>query len=153
MGQIHLSDVIVLYIYFDLGEINERASGFVDKEKEVLITVAEKIGSTLGQVAALGQVARKASRAMANQCVGNSNASRARNPLKPSGLSAMAHGARRVRRAADKIWNARHKKTILTCYAAKPRNLYKVCASLRWRSNTRSRGQLFGSSMLFLFWR
>ena len=37
----------------------KRAS-FVDKEKQVLVTVAEKIGSTLGQVAALGQVAKKA---------------------------------------------------------------------------------------------
>jgi hypothetical protein len=36
---------------------------FVDKEKQVLVTVAEKIGSTLGQVAALGQVAKKATRA------------------------------------------------------------------------------------------
>ena len=41
----------------------KRAASFVDKEKEVLITVAEKIGSTLGQVAALGQAAKKASRA------------------------------------------------------------------------------------------
>nr|UXE45007.1 hypothetical protein Hi04_10k_c4039_00015 [uncultured bacterium] len=40
----------------------KRAS-FVDKEKQVLVTVAEKIGSTLGQVAALGHVARKATRA------------------------------------------------------------------------------------------
>jgi hypothetical protein len=40
----------------------KRAS-FVDKEKQVLVTVAEKIGSTLGQVAALGQVAKKATRA------------------------------------------------------------------------------------------
>ena len=40
----------------------QRAS-FVDKEKQVLVTVAEKIGSTLGQVAALGQMAKKASRA------------------------------------------------------------------------------------------
>jgi hypothetical protein len=38
-------------------------NGFVDKEEQVLIAVAEKIGSTLGQVAALGQVAKKASRA------------------------------------------------------------------------------------------
>jgi hypothetical protein len=43
--------------------VSKRASGFVDKEKQVLIKVAEKIGSTLGQVAALGQVAKKASRA------------------------------------------------------------------------------------------
>jgi hypothetical protein len=40
----------------------KRAS-FVDKERQVLITVAQKIGSTLGQVAALGQVAKKASTA------------------------------------------------------------------------------------------
>ncbi|MGB9245182.1 MAG: hypothetical protein WCC03_17670, partial [Candidatus Acidiferrales bacterium] len=40
----------------------KRAS-FIDKEKQVLVTVAEKIGSTLGQVAALGQVAKKATRA------------------------------------------------------------------------------------------
>jgi hypothetical protein len=40
----------------------KRAS-FVDKEKQVLVTVAEKIGSTLGQVAALGKVAKKATRA------------------------------------------------------------------------------------------
>jgi hypothetical protein len=40
----------------------KRAS-FVDKEKQVLVTVAEKIGSTLGQVAALGQVAKKVTRA------------------------------------------------------------------------------------------
>ena len=39
----------------------KRAS-FVDKEKQVLVTVAEKIGSTLGQVAALGQVAKKATK-------------------------------------------------------------------------------------------
>jgi hypothetical protein len=32
-------------------------------EKQILITVAEKIGSTLGQAAALGQVATKASKA------------------------------------------------------------------------------------------
>ena len=37
----------------------KRAS-FVDKERQVLVTVAEKIGSTLGQVAALGQAAKKA---------------------------------------------------------------------------------------------
>lgn len=43
--------------------MSKRASDFVDKEKQVLITVAEKIGSTLGQVVALGQVAKKASRA------------------------------------------------------------------------------------------
>ena len=43
--------------------MSKTASGFVDKEKQVLIKVAEKIGSTLGQVAALGQVAKKASRA------------------------------------------------------------------------------------------
>lgn len=42
----------------------KRASGFVDKEKQVLIAVAEQIGSTLGQVAALGKVAKKASRVM-----------------------------------------------------------------------------------------
>jgi hypothetical protein len=40
----------------------KKAASFVDKEKEVLITVAEKIGSTLGQVAALGQTAKKVSR-------------------------------------------------------------------------------------------
>lgn len=40
----------------------KRAS-FVDREKQVLVTVAEKIGSTLGQVAALGQAAKKATRA------------------------------------------------------------------------------------------
>ena len=38
-------------------------SNFVDKEKRVLISVAERIGSTLAQVAALGQVAKKTSRA------------------------------------------------------------------------------------------
>jgi hypothetical protein len=38
-------------------------NGFVDKEEHVLIAVAEKIGSTLGHVAALGQVAKKAGRA------------------------------------------------------------------------------------------
>jgi hypothetical protein len=38
-------------------------SSFVDKEKRVLISVAERIGSTLGQFAALGQVAKKTSRA------------------------------------------------------------------------------------------
>jgi hypothetical protein len=45
----------------------EKAAGqdFVDKEKQVLIAVAEKIGSTLGQVAALGNVAKKASKATA----------------------------------------------------------------------------------------
>jgi hypothetical protein len=43
--------------------MRKRAASFVDKERQVLITVAEKIGSTLGQVAALGQVAKKASRA------------------------------------------------------------------------------------------
>jgi hypothetical protein len=40
----------------------KKAASFVDKEKEVLITVAEKIGSTLGQVAALAQTAKKVSR-------------------------------------------------------------------------------------------
>ena len=40
------------------------SNSFVDKEKRVLISVAERIGSTLGQVAALGQGAKKASRAM-----------------------------------------------------------------------------------------
>ena len=39
------------------------ASGFEKKEKQVLITVAQKIGSTLGHVAALGEVAKKASQA------------------------------------------------------------------------------------------
>jgi hypothetical protein len=39
------------------------ASSFEKKEKEVLINVAQKIGSTLGQVAALGEVAKKASQA------------------------------------------------------------------------------------------
>jgi hypothetical protein len=38
------------------------SNNFVDKEKRVLISVAERIGSTLGQFAALGQVAKKASR-------------------------------------------------------------------------------------------
>ena len=38
-------------------------SNFVDKEKRVLISVAERIGSTLGQFAALRQVAKKTSRA------------------------------------------------------------------------------------------
>lgn len=42
--------------------MRKRAASFVDKEKQVLITVAEKIGSTLGQAAALAQVAKKASR-------------------------------------------------------------------------------------------
>jgi hypothetical protein len=40
------------------------SNGFVDKEKRVLISVAERIGPTLGQFAALGQVAKKVSRAM-----------------------------------------------------------------------------------------
>jgi hypothetical protein len=40
------------------------SNSFVDKEKQVLISVAERIGSTLGQFAALGQGAKKASRAM-----------------------------------------------------------------------------------------
>jgi hypothetical protein len=39
------------------------ANGFEKKEKQVLINVAQKIGSTLGQVAALGKVAKKASQA------------------------------------------------------------------------------------------
>ena len=46
--------------------MTKRAASFADKEKEVLITVAEKIGSTLGQAAALAQVAKKASRASRN---------------------------------------------------------------------------------------
>jgi hypothetical protein len=40
----------------------KRAS-FVNKEKQVLVTVAEKIGSTLRHVAALGQAAKKVTRA------------------------------------------------------------------------------------------
>jgi hypothetical protein len=36
------------------------AGSFVDKEKKVLNAVARKIGSTLGQVAALGNTAKKA---------------------------------------------------------------------------------------------
>ena len=43
----------------------ETSNSFVDKEKRVLISVAERIGSTLGQFAALGQGAKKSSRAMA----------------------------------------------------------------------------------------
>jgi hypothetical protein len=43
--------------------MKKRTSSFVDKEKRVLISVAERIGSTLGQFAALGQVAKKTSRA------------------------------------------------------------------------------------------
>ena len=39
------------------------ASGFEKKEKQILINVAQKIGSTLGHVAALGEVAKKASQA------------------------------------------------------------------------------------------
>jgi hypothetical protein len=39
------------------------SNNFVDKEKRVLISVAERIGSTLGQFAALGQAAKKAGRA------------------------------------------------------------------------------------------
>jgi hypothetical protein len=39
------------------------SNNFVDKEKRVLISVAQRIGSTLGQFVALGQVAKKASQA------------------------------------------------------------------------------------------
>jgi hypothetical protein len=74
--------------------VSKRASGFVDKEKQVLIKVAEKIGSTLGQVADLGQVAKKASRATIK-------------PVRRRGLtrsartkSASKKTARRIREAA-----------------------------------------------------
>jgi hypothetical protein len=39
------------------------ASGFEKKEKQILINVAQKIGSTLGHVAALREVAKKTSEA------------------------------------------------------------------------------------------
>ena len=70
----------------------KRAASFVDKEKEVLITVAEKIGSTLGQVAALAEVAKKASR--------ESKKPARRHRLKRSARTKSASKTMRVRRAA-----------------------------------------------------
>ena len=71
--------------------MSKRASDFVDKEKQVLITVAEKIGSTLGQVAALGQVAKKASGAPMK---------RVRHKLKRTVRTKSAKTRRPVRRGA-----------------------------------------------------
>ena len=68
----------------------KRAS-FVDKEKQVLVTVAEKIGSTLGQVAALGQAAKKATRASVKPV---------RHRLKRTVRTKSARTKRAVRRAA-----------------------------------------------------
>jgi len=68
----------------------KRAS-FVDKEKQVLVTVAEKIGSTLGQVAALGQAAKKATRATVKPV---------RRRLKRTVRTKSAKTKRTVRRAA-----------------------------------------------------
>jgi hypothetical protein len=67
------------------------ASGFEKKEKQVLITVAQKIGSTLGQVAALGQVAKNASEATPKPA-------RRRRPRDVPKKTA-SKGRRRVRRA------------------------------------------------------
>jgi hypothetical protein len=70
------------------------ASGFEKKEKQVLITVARKIGSTLGQVAALGQVAKKASQ-------GTPKPARQRRPKAPPKKTASARSGRRARRGKN----------------------------------------------------
>jgi hypothetical protein len=70
----------------------KRAS-FVDKEKQVLVTVAEKIGTTLGQVAAFGQVAKKASTAAVKPM-------RRRRVARTGRKKSSSKAARLVRRAA-----------------------------------------------------
>ena len=84
----------------------KRAS-FVDKEKQVLVTVAEKIGSTLGQVAALGQVAKKATRASVKPVRRRLKRTvRTKSASKTARVSAVAHEARRVWRGAESrsVW-------------------------------------------------
>ena len=85
--------------------MSKRASGFVDKEKQVLIKVAEKIGSTLGQVAALGQVAKKASRATIKPA-------RRRRLTRSARTKSASKIARRIREAArsKKKRSARRRK-------------------------------------------
>jgi hypothetical protein len=56
-------DVLCICFVIKVRRDQMKRASFVDKEKQVLITVAEKIGSTLGQVAALAQAAKKATRA------------------------------------------------------------------------------------------
>jgi len=83
--------------------VSKRASDFVDKEKQVLITVAEKIGSTLGQVAALGQVAKNASGAAAKPV--------RRRRLKRTARTNTASKTMRVRRTArSKTRSARRRR-------------------------------------------
>jgi len=73
---------------------------FVEKEKQVLVTVAEKIGSTLGQVVALGQVAKKATRASIKPV---------RRRLKRTVRTKSVSKTRRARRATRKTRSARRK--------------------------------------------
>ena len=79
----------------------KRAS-FVDKEKQVLVTVAEKIGTTLGRVAAFGQVAKKASQATPKPmrrrgrgAVRKKTASKARRRVRRARRNKNLHPARR----------------------------------------------------------
>jgi hypothetical protein len=81
-----------------LGEQMKRGS-FVEKEKQVLVTVAEKIGSTLGRVAALGQVA-KTTRASVKPV---------RRRLKRTVRTKSVSKTRRARRATRKTRSARRK--------------------------------------------
>jgi hypothetical protein len=77
-------------------------SGFEKKEKQVLINVAQKIGSTLGQVAALGEVAKKASQATPKPmrrrrrgAVRKKTASKARRRVRRARRIKNLHAARR----------------------------------------------------------
>jgi hypothetical protein len=70
------------------------ASGFEKKEKQVLITVARKIGSTLGQVAALGKAAKKAGQA-------TPKSARQRRPKAAPQKTASARRVRRARRGKN----------------------------------------------------
>ena len=78
------------------------ASAFEKKEKQVLITVAQKIGSTLGQVAALGEAAKKASQATPKPmrrrrrgAVRKKTASKARRRVRRVPRNKKSHPARR----------------------------------------------------------
>jgi hypothetical protein len=78
------------------------ASSFEKKEKRVLIDIAQKIGSTLGQVAALGEVAKKASQATPKPmrrrrqgAVRKKTASKARRRVRRARRNKNLHPARR----------------------------------------------------------
>jgi hypothetical protein len=92
----------VLYIGSTGDQMKRAASGFEKKEKQILINVAQKIGATLGQVAALGEVAKKASQAKPKRmrrrrqgAVRKKTASKARRRVRRVRRNKNLHPARR----------------------------------------------------------